>query len=49
MFTGHSICCVAGDSEYREYAFAPSALHLQHPVNICLRVSKPPSPIFQSL
>ena len=30
LLTGYRICCVVGD---REYAFAPSALHLQHPVN----------------
>ena len=33
LLTGYRICCVVGDSKYREYAFAPAALHLQHPVS----------------
>ncbi len=33
LLTGHRICCVVGHSKYREYAFAPFALHLRHPAN----------------
>ncbi len=31
LLTGHRICCVVGHSKYREYAFAPPALHLAAP------------------
>ncbi len=33
LLTGYRICCVVGHSKYREYAFAPSALHLRHPAS----------------
>ena len=33
LLTGYRICCVVGGSKYGKYAFAPSALHLQHPVS----------------
>ena len=33
LLTGYRICGVVRDSKYREYAFVPAALHLQHPVS----------------
>ena len=41
----HNICCVVKDSTYKEYDFALSALHLQHPTlprlsKICRKKSR---------
>ncbi len=33
LLSGYRICCVVKGSKYGKYAFAPSALHLQHPLS----------------
>ncbi len=33
LLRGYRICCVVKGSKYGKYAFAPSALHLQHPLS----------------
>ncbi len=33
LLSGSRICCVVRGSKYPQYAFAPSALHLQHPLS----------------